>query len=501
MIMRKYFLFASLVMLNLSAFAQAEFDALRFSQSDLIGTARFVGMSGAFGALGGDMSAININPAGIGVYRTSEFSFSPAFQNVVTSSNLNGSTSKGEKANILMNGFGYVGTFRTYDESAISNFNFAITYNRVADFNRNTNVVGRNRTTSLLDRICDVENSLWSNGTHPYFTDFYDFVDGVHVVGLNNAGDAYIPALADGELTNNDMQLQEKGGVNSWNFTLGANYSHNLYLGIGLGIQAIDYERSSIYWEEYELGGGTELRNALTTTGTGIDFKVGVIYRPAPELRLGVSFNSGTYYTMTDVYAASMGSFNFYSPDPLVEGPELYKDYMLKTPWKLTLSAAYQFDKKGLFSFDFDYIDYRNTSLKNGDGFERTDINNWIEQDFVRSFNFRIGGEIRLTENFSARMGAACYLSPVIKDLEYLVLGDIATPYTRPEYSIPRSTAYASLGVGYRSGAFFADVAVQEKFSHEHFYNYYEQSTTTDERFATLTRERSNLVLTTGFKF
>ena len=509
--MKKYILMAFLSACGLTAFAQAEFDALRLSQTDIIGTARYVSMSGAFGALGGDMSAISLNPAGIGVYRSSEFSLSPAFQQDISKANLNNKMADASKVNMLMNGFGYVGSFRTYDESAISNFNFAITYNRVADFNRNTNVLGVDRTTSLLDRICAVENTMWyDNGTHPYHTNFYDYVNGVHVIEpyVNSQGkNQYRPRLDNGELVSlSNMKMQESGGINSWNFTLGANYNHTLYVGIGLGIQSILYDKSSIFSEEYQLGGGTELRNTLSTTGSGIDFKAGVIYRPVPELRLGVSYRSGTYYMLTDVYKTSMASWGFrdpisnalYSPDPTVIGSETPVDYMLKTPWQLTLSAAYQFGSKGLLSVDFDCLDSRSTNLKSGDGFEMEDINYYIENDFKISYNIRVGGEMRLTDNFSARLGGAYYMSPLVSNVETY---DIATAYTSPEYSVPKSTVYGSMGVGYRSGAFFTDAALQERVSNEHFYDFNDMSNIAQTKYAALTRTKMNLVLTAGFKF
>lgn len=506
--MKKYILMAFLSVYGLTAFAQAEFDALRLSQTDIIGTARYVSMSGAFGALGGDMSAINLNPAGIGVYRSSELTLSPSYQMDNSNSDFNGTKGVASKVNVLMNGFGYVGSFRTYDESAISNFNFGITYNKLADFNRNTSVLGDNRAISLLDRICYVENKLWyDDGSHPDHTNFYNYVNGVHVIGLNSAGDTYVPLLDPGEKTNTDLQIQETGGINALNFTLGANYNHSLYVGIGVGIQSIKYERYSEYAENFEKGGGTDMHNALYTSGTGYDFKAGVIYRPVPELRLGISARSGTYYALTDVFNASMSSWGFinpntnaeYNPDPIVVGSEKYVDYMLTTPWQLTLSAAYQFENKGLLSVDFDYIDNRNTSLKNGSGFEMTEINEYIAYDFQKSYNVRVGGEMRLSDNFSARMGAAYYMSPLIPNIETF---DIATAYTRPEYSVLKSTMYASMGAGYRSGAFFLDAALQERLSNEHFFSFSEIiDETTPPTYANLTRDKVNLVVTAGFKF
>lgn len=508
--MKKYILTALLATAGLTVFAQAEFDALRLSQSDIIGTARYVGMSGAFGALGGDMSAISLNPAGIGVYRSSEISLTPSFQNTNVHSVWDQGVGDASKVKTMMNGFGYVGSFRTYDESSVSNFNFGITYNRVADFNQNTNVVGLDRATSLLDRVCYVENEMWyDNGTHPDHTNFFNYVNGVHVIEqyVNGNGDnRYGARLMGGELLNSTMNLKESGGIDSWNFTLGANYNHSLYVGIGLGIQNIVYNRSSSYSESYQYGGGTDFNNVLTTTGAGFDFKAGLIYRPIPELRLGLSYRTGTYYALTDVFNASMSSTNFrdpvtdviYSPDPLVKGTEQYVDYILSTPWKLTMSAAYQFENKGMISFDADFIDHRNTTLKNANGYEMSDINGWMNYDFKRSYNFRLGGEMRVTDNFSARAGAAYYMSPLISNLGNF---DIATAYTRPEFSMVNSTMYASLGAGYRSGAFFLDAALQERLTDEHFYNFCDMSDISQVKYATVSNDKVNLVVTAGYKF
>lgn len=506
--MRKYIVLVCLIASSLIARAQSEFDALRFSQSDITGTARFVSMSGAFGALGGDMSAINMNPAGIGVYRSSELSLSPAYQMDATKTNLNGTDATANKSNILMNGFGYVGSFRTYDESAISNFNFGITYNRTADFNRNTNVIGTGRTTSLVKEICFMENWLLDNGS-PYTTPYWNFMNmssgGIKV--LDETGTGYVSRVANDELSNSDMQMIESGGIDSWNFTLGANYNHNLYVGIGVGLQRILYEKSSSYMEDFSISKGIELRNALTTSGSGFNFKAGVIYRPVPELRLGFSYNTGTYYMMTDVFAASMASWGFTDPntDQVYNDiqthieDEQYVDYMLKAPWQMTFSAAYQFGKQGLFSIDIDYVDNSSITLNDNNGYEYVDINDRMNTHFSKSLNFRIGGEMRLNDNFSARMGTAYYMSPLVPNMED---NYIDTPNTRPDYSMIKSTIYASMGVGYRSGALFTDIAIQERLINEHFFNYYDDISMVGEpKYATLDRDKVNLVITAGVKF
>lgn len=507
--MKKYLVLASLMVSSLFASAQSEFDALKYSKTDITGTARFVGMSGAFGALGGDMSAINVNPAGIGVYRSSELSLSPNIQMDDTKTTLDGTNANANKFNILMNGFGYVGSFRTYDESAISNFNFGITYNRTADFNRNTRVLGTGRKTSFVKEICFMENWLLNDGS-PYTTPYWNFMnmspDGIKV--LDQTGSGYVSKVADGELANSDMDLKESGGIDNWNFTLGANYNHSLYVGLGIGLQYINYEMTSSYIEDFSATKGMELRNALSTNGAGVNFKIGAIYRPVPELRLGLSYNTGTYYMLTDVFAGSMASWGFtnpgtgsvYADNQRHIGAEQSVDYIMRTPQQATMSAAYQFGKQGLLSVDVDLIDNPGINLKDANGVEYTYINDAMTKHFKEALNIRVGGEWRMTDNFSARLGGAVSTSPVVSTIgeDY-----IDTPYTRPNYSMPLNTYYASMGLGYRSGAFFADVALQEKMSNERFYNYYDDISIAagDPTFANLNSNRTNLVLTAGIKF
>ncbi len=104
--------------ISLAGMAQGEYDAMKYSQLELNGSARFVGMGGAFGALGGEMSAISVNPAGLAVYRSSELAFTPAMYATTPSSRFNGTPGDGDmKVNAKINRFGYVGSFRINNES------------------------------------------------------------------------------------------------------------------------------------------------------------------------------------------------------------------------------------------------------------------------------------------------------------------------------------------------------------------------------------------------
>ncbi len=82
-------------------------------QHNPFGTARFAAQGGAIGALGGDLSAAQVNPAGLGFYRSSEFSVSPSFYWVNTSSDYLGSVSDDSRLRFTMGSMGYVGAHNT----------------------------------------------------------------------------------------------------------------------------------------------------------------------------------------------------------------------------------------------------------------------------------------------------------------------------------------------------------------------------------------------------
>jgi len=512
--MRKQILLGGLLASFLSAQAQGEFDVLKYSQTDINGSARYVAMSGAFGALGGDISVLANNPAGIAVYRSSEISITPSVKYTNTHSDFNGKVDQSsDYAGKLINSFGYVGSFRTYDESAISNFNIGVSFNRLKDFNRTTNMTGENRQTSFLDMIAYEENNLigeGENGANAH-SQYWDYVKGVGsatpLLSLNSGGTAY-DTYADLSTVNNWTKLVETGGINEWNFSLGANYGHQLYLGLSMGIQSFDYSMSTIYEEYYNNStvgniGGIALHNVLVTTGSGFDFKFGLIYRPIPDLRLGFAFHTPTYYKMTDVYSTGLGTFEI--PDDknyTYDGGEGYQDYQLNTPGKIILSLAYQLGKKGFISFDGEYIDYRTIKVKYANGEEMNEaFIQYLPDDTKSTWHFRLGGEYRLSDNFSLRAGGALYQTPVNENLEDSRMW-VYTCGTNPAYSLPQNTYYLSGGLGYHSGGFFLDVALQDQLTREHYYPFYDNNTSNvAPLYADVDTRRIMGVATLGFKF
>jgi long-subunit fatty acid transport protein len=500
--MKKYMILVCSLFTFSGVFAQGEYDAMKYSQTDITGSARYVGMAGAFGALGGDMSAIGMNPAGIAVYRSSELSFTPVFTNATTSTDFFGSSSNDSRLKIQVNNFGYVGSFRTSEKATLSNFNFGISYNRLKDFNRNVSISGKERRFSLLDRVCEdlgsdvSENNLDGIGWLAYQT---------YLTNRESNGH-YTSVLAPGETMNTNMYLQEKGGIDEWQFSVGANWAHFLYVGASVNFQDLNYDLKSTYKEEsLDKLFGFQMNNALVTDGGGVNAKIGAIIRPIPNLRFGFAIHTPTYYYLTDTYGVSMsskgvtgdGTDEHYAD---ISGDNCYSNYELITPGKLLYSVAYQFGKKGLISMDWDIIDYRDAKLKSEDGVPYEDSNSDMYNHLRATKNFRIGGEYRLNDNISLRAGTAWYQSAYKTNITSKN-PEIITAGTTPQYSFDTGTRYTSLGIGYRTGSFFMDFALINQKSSENFFNFFDSGDHTQTKYATVDTNKANLNVSMGFRF
>ena len=89
-------------------YAQSAYDAAKIAQEDLSGTARFVGMGGAMSALGGDISTISTNPAGIGIYRSNDVMLTLGYSLTGTEAEFGGNTFEKERARWNLNNIGFV---------------------------------------------------------------------------------------------------------------------------------------------------------------------------------------------------------------------------------------------------------------------------------------------------------------------------------------------------------------------------------------------------------
>lgn len=353
--MKKSLVIAAAVAVPAISMAQAGVDVARMSELEMRGTARFMSMGGAFTALGGDLSTLGQNPAGIGIYRSSEvgITFDLNFQSFQASAPSMTDTHNQTKFNV--NNFGYIGTVKLYNE-ACPTFSFGATYSRINSFDRvfkgNIHNLGG---ASLSNYVAAFTNSLnpmgdgyspyttgdllWGTNYNPYIDDSSNgsgiYAPWMSVLayngmimsdggGTNSKGQVSFQGLmGDGTTGSANFDVREKGYVDEYNITFGGNIYNTLYWGLGFGITDIDYTQWTYYGEnlrnayiEARREGGADnewyggvrgaanygLTNYLHSSGSGFNVKLGVILKPINEFRLGIAVHTPTWYSMTDSY-------------------------------------------------------------------------------------------------------------------------------------------------------------------------------------------------------
>ncbi len=466
------------------------FDLYQYGLYKPFGTARSMAMANAFGALGGDLTSLSINPAGIGVYRTSEMVYSQDFSTVNTQSNMLGTVTKEQALRLMPSNGGMVACFNNSREKGLVSFNLAFAYNKLNNFKRRLDVNGRSLPSSMLDHL-NVHPDLREDAWDTYLLD-----------------ESYNPILEEGETVGSRQYMTETGKVDCWDFALGFNYSYWLYMGFSIGIQSVFHTTDTWYVEDFQKGGSLELDNQMTTTGSGVNAKMGVIVRPLPELRLGVAYHTPTYYTMyEDSYtqlAADGVAFDASGKDlkPYVNYTTDDMCYGLETPGRWVFSAAVQLGTKGLVSMDWETVDYRGFTKRDPSGFPYDNTNREIDESFRRSSVLRAGLEWRFSNMFSGRLGYGNVASPVRNGFE----NSSTLVYTidrTPQYFVDKGTQVLACGVGFKfSSSLNLDVAFQDQINRSGFHSYYESNTAYKYgNQADVTTQTLSLVASLGIKF
>lgn len=427
-------------------YAQDISDALRYSQDHIQGTARFRALSGAFGALGGDMSAVSINPAGSAVFSRSHASFS--ISNVDTTNDtqyFNGFGSTNNSTFDLHQG-GAAFVFASNDNSPWRKFTVAVAYDKTNDFEDNWFAVGTNTNNQSVDlyflnyadgkRLDEISSLAGESLTDAYIGigNTYGFAHQQAFLGYesfiiepddidNDANTTYFSNLANGTF-DHDYSYAATGYNGKISFNVAAQYEDNLYLGVNLNSHFINYDRSTLLLEDNANTGSVvnfiEFQNNLSTTGSGFSFQLGGILKLSPEFRVGLTYDSPIWYTIeeeTTQYLASDGDNGFSEINPLVIN--IYPEYKLQTPAKITGSLAYVFNKKGLISFDYSRKDYDSTKFKPETDYNN--LNNAINNTLTDASTYKVGAEYK-HEQFSFRGGYRFEESPY---LDGITIGDL----------------------------------------------------------------------------
>ncbi|MCK8521836.1 outer membrane protein transport protein [Aquimarina sp. D1M17] len=460
-----FFLIGALSMSFLNA--QDITDALRYSQQNILGTARFRGMSGAFGALGGDLSAIHINPAGSAVFLNSYGSMTLSSTRIDNEANYFNGFANENSNNINFNQVGTVFIYDVFAESSkLNRISLGITYEQTADNADEFRVFGRSSNSIdsfFLTEAQGIPLDLISRRTGESISDLYAFLGETEGYGVQQAflgHEAFVIEADDLNNPNNtsyfsniapgvfDQEyIYESTGINGkFTVNLGAQIDNDLYIGVNLNTHFINYDRFTDFFEGNNNAGSNVnevlFTNRLSTTGAGFSAQVGAIAKVTENLRLGASYESPTWYYIDEETTQRLETFSDADGRALVN-PEvinIFPEYRLRTPETYTGSAAILFGQQGLISIDYSYKDYTSIQFSSDEGVNFAGTNNNIDNTLQDTSTIRIGTEWR-NGNWSFRGGYSYEESPYIDEL---ILSD------KEGYS---------LGFGYNFGQFKFDFA------------------------------------------
>jgi hypothetical protein len=451
--------------------AQNQVDALRYSETFAGGTARSTAMGGAFGALGGDFSSASQNPAGLGIYRSSELTFTPELYYGSTKSRFKGNTESDYKYNFNLNNFGYVSAFSNKHSSGLVGGAFAFGFNRLNNFHNNIRIEGVNRESSLGQVY--VESANTGNAGGPVGVDYLNafsewlFYDS-YVMDRDTNGYYFLnPAMTSTDGNVNLLQrntVEQSGKINEWVFSAGFNFGHVFYIGGTFGILPVVYNEVSTFSENDGVDNTLEYfryYETLSVQGTGYSGKFGVIVKPVPQVRIGAAIHLPTTYFLSEIYDANMQSYFINRTSiPLDENgnpiDNAQYDYRIITPAKFIGSLGLLLGKFLILSTDVEYINYPGMRIRNGgDGYDFYDENHTIGQIYRENINIKSGAELRF-DNIYLRGGFGYY----------------GSPYQKSEINADANRYCYSGGLGFRNQKGFIDFTVSYMTGSERYVLY-----------------------------
>lgn len=495
-----------------TASAQSSLDLFTASSNQLRGTARYISMSGAFGALGGDISTLTQNPAGIGVYRSSEISATMDIdgqRNTLRAPNFATLTN----THVACDNFGYVGAINLGSSSVMPYFQWGATYNRLNSYERSYRGYFPMIGTSWTNYIAEASNGyaqreLFGTGSYdPFYSSGGDWLSIlsyntmlINPNPLTNRDGDYVGLFQGSSTGNAEVDVHEQGYIDEYSINFGGNFSDIIYWGIGFGIRDLNFTRYANYNEQIsnawvpvdedpventgyrpanlKYGNGAAEWGIDTyqhVTGTGFNVKLGLIFKPVNEFRLGLAVHTPTWYKLdfqqsakVDFRLGNKEADGFYTFDNYPGGPDANNPYAstgdgyynkdMKTPWRLMASAAGVLGGRFILSADYIYEAYPSMGITNSNDPQRENIAADVKQYYKGSNELRLGAELRVTPKFSIRAGYGLKSSSS-KSEAYNNENMVYTSGVSTMYTFEGDRQNVSFGIGYRLGQFYFDAA------------------------------------------
>ncbi len=407
------------------------------------GTARFESMGGAFGALGGDLSAINTNPAGSAVFNDNEYGFTLSLEKKENKTIFFNNHESQDANDFSFSQGGVIWLLKNYAEGNINKISFGFNIQTSNSFKDNFVVKGRNslnsidkfflnNSTGLNTEDLRVGSNESVSGVYKYLGENYGFSAQqaflgyqAYLINYDKDSNSFY-SLANYSEGVDQQYISETKGVNTkYNFNFAIQYKKNFYFGMNLNTHNIYIENYIVHNEsnfsENSAITAISFENSLITQGEGVSIQLGGIAK-FNSFRFGLSYQSPTWYTLRD---QTYQSLEIRSVD--LDGVEYqdkvnpqvinaYPDYKINTPSVITTSAAIVLGNFGILSIDLVSKDYSKSKLKPNKDF--LNINRNINTKLTNTLDIRMGSEIRI-EKFSFRGGYTKIASPY-KDLDMM---------------------------------------------------------------------------------
>jgi len=499
-----------------AAHAQNVGESLLFSQNEQGSTARFKAMGNAQTALGGDISNISGNPAGLGFFTSSDVSLSLDYFGDKNQATYFGQSNTNTKNRFGLNQLGIVFNLPSMRargsnlETGWLNFNVGIAYTKTNSFHSTLGYAGVNTTSTAADFFADQGYEGSFLGKIGYDFGLYDEL----------ANENYPMTSIDNE---QGIMNRYSGYQSETNLSFGANYSNKFYLGAGIGLATINYDSYTGFYEDGRMvdqayletlpdwqnsrfgpNGDTGYQELLgsdysydqeiwmRTRGTGVNFKLGMIYKPVEQVRIGINATSPTWYRMSDDFDDSYMIRNYHpnesepfsSADDQSQGN--YYEYNYRTPFRFNGGIAGVFSR-GLISADVEYIDYGSARFSGTYSYDKELMNEDIKANYKGAVNLKIGGELAVIPQ--VMMIRAGY-------------NHQGNPYDNADFKARSITG----GLGFRFMNYYIDATYQnwqQEYTHMpyQFTPAHQEATGLTNPTASVKNTRNNVFLTIGAKF
>jgi hypothetical protein len=402
---------------------------------------------------------LSVNPAGVAVFRSSEFSFTPGITFAAASAKYLDEKTAKSNVRVGIDNIGWVSAFNTQNTRGVVGINLGIGFNKLQNNTQRFSAGGRTGNTSfpraLALGLSGVPHNAFNDDASN--TEWLAMETGLIQYVANQDGE-YIGATEDFGPNNSIYQMGEvnqsyyrdqSGHVGEYVFNFGLNVSHKFYFGLTFGLQDISNDFYEEYHEnavDYSLFSATEFRklsheNSVYTTGWGCNLKAGVIVRPVAGLRLGAYIHTPTWMSLRNTWSQSMSAI--FEREQNTKAIDGHYDYRITTPMRWGAGVAYTFGAVALVSVDYEGVNYGSTAMYEYDGSEGSfkPDNKQLQNDCRTAANIRVGAEYKISD-YAVRAGYAYYQNPQ-KNYKATQIGSVGFGYRGRFFSMDAAYSFA----------------------------------------------------------